>query len=188
MNPVAKRGLWQACRRQKCINIFKTGVNAWKFFSLLSIPSDSIKRKIFRELLFFRCHTCSGRDGHRCKGGQQQNNLPRAVSLLHRVLVHPRELSATSAFSLKTRHSGESEVPADFGDLNSVRPAAGIFCLLQAKQIVCPPGETYSVSCSFVFLTRAHHATCRKRNRECLLFAPGVQSAAVISLADLLDI
>lgn len=65
------------------------------FFSLVAILSDSIERcKIFRELLFFRCHTCSG---HRCKGGQQQNNLLRAVSLPHRVLVHPQELSATSA-------------------------------------------------------------------------------------------
>lgn len=110
-------GLWQACRRQKCTNIFKTGV----FFSfgvtlvLVVMVTDKV--------------------------GQQQNNLLRAVSLLHRLLVHPQELSATSAFSLKTRHSRESEVPVDFGDLNSVKTAAGIFCLLQAKPIVCPRGR-----------------------------------------------
>lgn len=86
---------------------------------------------------------------------QQQNNLLRAVSLLHRVLVHPQELSATSAFLLKTRHSRESEVPADFGDLNSVKTAAGIFCLLQAKPIVCPWGR-HTVFPPALFFSQGH--------------------------------
>lgn len=126
------------------------------FFSLVAILSDSIERcKIFRELPFFRCHTCSGRDGHRCKGGQQQNNLLRAVSLLHRVLVHSSGTVSYISFSLKTRRSRESEVPADFGDLNSVQTAAGIFCLLQAKPVVWPRGR-HAVLPPALFFSQGH--------------------------------
>lgn len=96
-------------------------------------------------------------------GGQQQNNLLGAMSLLHRVLVHPQELSATSAFSLKTRHSRESGVPAD--------PCCWNLLSSSGKADSMPPGETYSVSCGFVFLTRAHHAKSRKRNRMSFIYS-----------------
>lgn len=155
-------------------------------FSLVAILSDSIKRcKIF---LFFWCHTCSGHDSHRCKRGATAKQLAPGC-------VTPASCPGSSwgtvsyiSFLFKDETRQRIWGPCGFWRSEFCQTCCWNPLSSSGKADSIPPGETYSVSCSFVFLTRAHHANSRKRNRECLLFAPSVQSAAVISLADLQDI